>query len=306
MDNPHHPHHQRVGIDNIRTRVHIKNELGRALIAEFMGTMLLLLIGNCVIAQSMLPRPRLNEMIGINIGFGLAIAFGVAISAKISGGHINPAVSLMFLSFRQLTCARFLLYTLVQTAGAFFGAALAYALYHEAIQVYNGEVRTVYGPKATAEIFASYPAPHLGLWNGLLDQIIATAVFCFLIAHITDRKNAYPTWLQPLLIGLSFVAIGAAFSYNCGYPCNPARDFGPRLFTFVIGYGGEVFSYKSWFWVPIIGPFIGALIGAWLYQLAIGFHTPHDVEEKYVVLTQNQELKPLTTTTTTTRAVEEA
>lgn len=282
-------------MEKIRSKVHIKSELGRALIAEFMGTALLLLIGNCVVAQSMLPRPKLNEMIGVNVGFGLAIAFGVAISAKISGGHINPAVSLMFVSFRQLAPVRFVLYTLVQTAGAFVGAALAYALYHEAINSFDGGVRTVVGAKATAEIFASYPAAHLGLLNGLVDQVIGTAVFCFLIAHVTDKKNSYPTWLQPLLVGLSFVAVGAAFGYNCGYPCNPARDFGPRLFTFVIGYGGEVFSYKSWFWVPIVGPFIGALIGAWLYQLAIGFHTPHDVEEKYVVLTGNQELKPLTT-----------
>ncbi|KJH50196.1 putative aquaporin-9 [Dictyocaulus viviparus] len=281
-------------MDKIRSKVHIKNDLGRALIAEFMGTALLLLIGNCVVAQSVLPRPKLNEMIGVNVGFGLAIAFGVAISAKISGGHINPAVSLMFLSFRQLAPVRFVLYTLVQTAGAFVGSALAYALYHEAINQFDGGVRTIDGVKGTAGIFASYPAAHLGLFNGLIDQIIATAVFCFLIAHITDKKNSYPTWLQPLLIGLSFVAVGAGFGYNCGYPCNPARDFGPRLFTFIIGYGGDVFSYKSWFWVPIVGPFIGALIGAWLYQLAIGFHTPQDVEEKYVVLTGNQELKPLT------------
>ncbi|VDM81218.1 unnamed protein product [Strongylus vulgaris] len=73
-------------------------------------------------------------------------------------------------------------------------------------------------------------------------QIIATAVFCFLIAHITDKRNAYPHWLQPLLIGLSFFAVGTAFAYNCGYPCNPARDFGPRLFSWIVGYGGDVFS----------------------------------------------------------------
>ncbi|XGW12588.1 hypothetical protein V3C99_013343 [Haemonchus contortus] len=279
-------------MDKLRQKMHIRNELGRALIAEFMGTALLLLIGNCVVAQSVLPRPKLNEMIGINVGFGLAIAFGVAISAKISGGHINPAVSLMFMSFRQLAPVRFILYTIAQTLGALVGAALAYALYHEAINNFDGGIRAVIGPKATAGIFASYPANHLGLFGGLIDQIIATAVFCFLIAHITDKRNSYPTWLQPLLVGLSFVAVGTAFGFNCGYPCNPARDFGPRLFTLIVGYGGDVFS--SWWWVPIVGPFIGALIGGWLYQLCIGFHTPQDAEEKYVVLTGNQELKPLT------------
>ncbi|VDK56310.1 unnamed protein product [Cylicostephanus goldi] len=88
-----------------------------------------------------------------------------------AGGHINPAVSLMFMTFRQLSPARFILYTLAQTAGAFVGAAVSYALYHEAINQFDGGIRAVVGPKSTAGIFASYPANHLGLFGGLLDQV---------------------------------------------------------------------------------------------------------------------------------------
>ncbi|CAJ0574761.1 unnamed protein product, partial [Mesorhabditis spiculigera] len=272
-------------MERLQPKVYVKNELGRALLGEFVGTMILLLIGTSVVAQHELPRVRINEQIGVNIGFGLAIAFGVAVSAKLSGGHINPAVSLMFLSFGSLKPLRFILYTLVQIAGAFVGAALTFVLYNDAINNFDGGNHTVVGAHKTAQIFASYPAPHLGTINGLTDQIIATAVFCFLIAHFTDeRRTSYPNWVRPLLIGLSFVAIGTAFSFNCGYPCNPARDFGPRLFTLLAGYGGETFTYRGWWWVPIVGPFIGALIGAWLYQFTIGFHTSIEVLTKYAIV----------------------
>jgi MIP family channel proteins len=297
-------------MDKVKTKLRIKSELGRALLGEFMGTMVLVLIIGCVVAQSVLPRPALNSTIGINLGVGLGIAFGIAICARVSGGHINPAVSLMFLTFRQLTPLRFILYTLVQTAGAFVGAALAYLVYSDAINAFDGGARQVYGTKATAGIFASYSQPHVGAFNGLLDQIIATAIFCMFIAHVTDKRNRYPAWVQPLVIGTVFVMIGTAFAYNAGYPCNPARDFGPRLFTLIIGYGWEVFSFKDygWFWIPIIGPFFGAVLGGWLYQLTVGIHdptSPLEVHDEYRIVdvgdggattTTTHELRTLTVT----------
>lgn len=284
-------------MDKLRAKLHVKHELGRALLAEFTGTFLLLLVLNSVVAQAVLPKNKGvlgNETIGVNIGIGIAIWFGVAISARLSGGHINPAVSAMFALFGQLSPVRFLLYFVVQLLGALFGSAVAYAVYQDAIFGFDGGNHQIVGNSATAGIFASYPAVPVGLFNGFLNQMVATAVFCFLIAHITDKRNAYPSWVQPVLIGVTFVGIGTAFAYNDGYPCNPARDLGPRLFTFIWGYGGEVFSHRTWSWVPVIAPLVGGILGGLLYQLLIGFHTPQDVEEKYVVLTGNQELKPLT------------
>ncbi|KAF7626034.1 hypothetical protein Mgra_00009799, partial [Meloidogyne graminicola] len=270
----------------LQAKLRIKNELGRALLGEFLGTFILVLSIACVCAQAIIPKPGLNQTIGINLGVGLGIAFGVAICAKISGGHINPAVSLMFLSFKQLAPIRFVFYSLVQLFGAFFGAAIAYLVYC-----------------ATAHIFASYSSPHLGIFNGFIDQIISTAVFCLLIAHITDKRNHYPNWVQPFLIGTSFVLVGTCFAYNAGYPCNPARDFGPRLFTLIIGYGWEVFSYNNygWFWIPIIAPFIGALLGAWIYQFFIGIHVPADEQYEIVTTTittsqHHREMQPLAPT----------
>ena len=88
--------------------------------------------------------------------------------------------------------------------------------FQDAINKFDGGTRQVYGTKATAHIFASYSSPHLGVFNGFIDQVIATAVFCLLIAHITDKRNHYPTWVQPFLVGTSFVLVGTSFAYNAG------------------------------------------------------------------------------------------
>jgi len=282
-------------MDKVTTRIRIKNDLGRALIGEFVGTALLVLVIVSVCAQQIIPRPTMNTLINVNVGVGLGIAFGIAITARVSGGHINPAVSLMFLTFRQLTPIRFVLYSLVQTAGAFVGAAIGYGVYRESIRNFDGGSRQVYGTKATAGIFASYSQPHIGVFSGMIDQIVGTAVFCLIIAHVTDKRNKYPSWPQPYIIGTSFIMIGTAFAYNAGCPLNPARDLGPRLFTFIIGYGWEVFSFKSygWFWIPIVGPLIGAVVGAWIYQLAIGIHQPAD--DEYLAVPAHDQ-QPLTGT----------
>jgi len=279
-------------MDKIRTKVTIRNELLKAAVGEFLGTAILVLAINSVVAQSVL-HVAPNKLINVNIGVGLGIAFGIAACARISGGHINPAVSLMFLTFRQINAVRFAAYVLAQFLGAFVGALITFIVYCDAISKFDGGIRQVYGTTSTAHIFASYPATHLGVLNGLIDQVVATAIFCLLIAHVVDRKNKYPTWVQPFIIGLAFVLIGTAFALNAGYPCNPARDFAPRLFTLIAGYGGATFSYNnwSWFWIPIVGPLIGGVLGGWIYELFVGFNTPESSE--YEVVSNGQELHVL-------------
>lgn len=305
-------------LERLRTRMSIKHDLGRGMLGEFIGTALTTMIGTSVLAQIRLAagnRMRVDvtrvdgadagihvfyTLINTMVGWGLAYAFGYAIARKLSGGHLNPAISLMFLSFRQISPLRFFLYCLSQVAGAFVGSALTYLMYYDALEFYGGPERHVEGINATADIFASYPNPHLGRLNGFLDQMISTGIFCFLFAHLFDKRNAYPNWLRPLLAGLIFVMLGTAFSFNCGFPDNPARDFGGRLFS-LLAYGGEVFSYGNrsmnwWFWVPLLAPLVGALLGGWLYQLAIGFHSPSedpDVEVRRYDVEVTQELKPL-------------
>ncbi|KAI6174561.1 hypothetical protein M3Y97_01004200 [Aphelenchoides bicaudatus] len=276
-------------MDKFRAKVTIKNELFKAALGEFLGTAILVLAINSVVAQSVLSTDH-NKLINVNLGVGLGIAFGIASCARLSGGHINPAVSLMFLTFRQITAVRFALYAVAQLLGAFVGALITYIVYCDALTKFDGGIRQVYGTTATAHIFASYPATHLGILNGLLDQIVATAVFCLLIAHTVDKRNHYPPWVVPFIIGTAFVLVGTAFALNAGYPCNPARDLGPRIFTLIVGYGWNVFSYKDygWFWIPIVGPLIGGVLGGWIYELVVGFQTPETSE--YEVVSDGKEL----------------
>lgn len=276
-------------MDKAKEKLTIKNELLRCFVAELLGTAILVLTINSVVAQSVLHSAP-NKLINVNLGVGLGIAFGIAVCARISGGHINPAVSLMFLTFKQITAIKFAVYVAAQFLGAFIGALITYIVYCDAINRFDGGVRQVYGPKASAHIFASYSSNHLGVVNGFLDQVVATAVFCLLIAHTVDKRNQYPGWVQPFIIGTAFVLIGTAFALNAGYPCNPARDFGPRLFTLIAGYGWDVFSYKNykWFWIPILGPLLGGVLGGWLYEIVVGFQTP--VPEEYQIVASGREL----------------
>ena len=212
-------------LDKLRPKIGTKKELFRALFGEFTGTFILVLLINSIVAQQVLPKSGGNLLINVNIGVGLAIALGIAITAKASGGHINPAVTIALLALQQIKAARAALYIVAQFLGAFFGAAVTYGVYREAINAFDAGTRHVTGTRATAHIFASYPANHLSACGGTIDQIVGAAVFVFFIVHVVDRRNGYPSWIQPYIIGLVFVAIGTAFAYNAGYPLNPGKLF---------------------------------------------------------------------------------
>ncbi|XP_063276389.1 aquaporin-10 [Prinia subflava] len=95
---------------------------------------------------------------------------------------------------------------------------------------------------------------------------------------IMDARNkAVPKGLEPVVVALLVLSIESSMGANCGCPLNPARDFGPRLFTYVAGWGPEVFSRgNGWWWVPLIAPLLGAAVGTYLYQLFVAFHYPEE------------------------------
>jgi len=170
-------------------------------------------------------------------------------------------------------------YALAQTAGAFAASAVVFLTYREALDAFDSGVRQVQGTVGTAGIFATYPQPFLSLGGGLVDQIVGTALLMAGVLAMTDQRNsAPPGWLAAPLIGALVVAIGVAFGFNAGYAINPARDFGPRLFTAVAGWGGGVFTAgNGWWWVPIVGPCIGAVLGAVTYDVCVGRSLPAEV-----------------------------
>jgi MIP family channel proteins len=244
--------------------------------AEFLGTFILIVFGVGVVAQTVLSKGASGSYLGINLGWGLAVMLGVYVAGGISGAHLNPAVSIALAARRGFPWSKVPAYVAAQIAGAFVASAVVFVTYHDALSAFDGGVRQVQGATGTAGIFATYPQPFLSTFGGLIDQIVGTALLSTCVLAITDQRNAGPpSWLAAPVIGALVVAIGVAFGFNAGYAINPARDFGPRLFTAVAGWGGDVFSAgHGWWWVPIVGPTIGAVVGAVAYDAFVGRHLP--------------------------------
>ncbi|KPP78447.1 aquaglyceroporin-like [Scleropages formosus] len=265
---------------NLRQRCALRQPILREFLAEFLGTFVLVLFGCGSVAQTVLSRGDLGENLTIHIGFTLGVMMGVYVAGGVSGAHINPAVSLAMVILGKLKVAKFLVYVIAQFLGAFAGAAAVFGLYYDAFMDFTSGILSVTGINATAHIFASYPARHLSVLNGFIDQVIGTGALVLCILAIIDGKNiGAPRGMEPLAIGLIVMAIGVSMGLNCGYPVNPARDLGPRLFTAVAGWGMEVFSTADyWWWIPVAGPLVGGVVGAVIYFLFVELH--HTEPEK--------------------------
>ena len=251
--------------------------LSRELLAEFFGTFILIVFGVGVVAQVVLSKQTAGTFLSINIAWGLAVTMGCYVAAGVTGAHLNPAVTLALAVRRDFPWRKVLPYSFAQLAGAFAASAVVFLVYHEALTAFDGGVRQVLGAQGTAGIWATYPQPFLSTFpGGFIDQIVGTALLVGVIFGITDSRNSpAPAGLAPVVVGLLVLLIGATFGFNSGYAINPARDFGPRLFTFVAGWGGEVFrAGNNWWWVPIVAPCVGAVIGGWAYDALVGHRFP--------------------------------
>jgi glycerol uptake facilitator protein len=247
--------------------------LGGELAAEFAGTMILILFGVGVVAQVV--AGGIGDHDSIAWAWGLGVTLGVYVAGRLSGAHINPAVTIALAAFAGFSWRKVLPYIGAQTLGAFVAALLVRWNYTEVLAAADpGHTIKTQGVFSTLPGNGALPVSELG---ALRDQIIGTAILLFLILAITNVRATPPAAnLAPLIIGLLVVGIGMAWGTNAGYAINPARDFGPRLASFVTGYGSAWRDQYGnlYFWVPIIGPIIGGLIGAGLYEALVGRFMP--------------------------------
>lgn len=248
----------------------------REALAEFLGTFVLIAFGAGVVAQNVLSRGQNGSYLAINLAWGIAVTLGCYVAGGVSGAHMNPAVTLAVAVHRGFPWRKVPAYVFAQVAGAFAGAALAFLTYREAFDAFDGGVRQVAGPQATAGIFSTYPQPFLSIAGGFVDQVVGTALLLAVIFALGDFRNQPPApGTAPVVVGLLVVAIGMAFGFNAGYAINPARDLGPRLFTFVAGWGGEVFrAGHGWWWVPLLAPSLGGVLGGFVYDALVGKRHP--------------------------------
>jgi glycerol uptake facilitator protein len=241
------------------------------LVAEFLGTFVLILFGNGVVAMTVLFGTGVpGEIVkggytNITVGWGLGVTMGVYLAGRVSGAHLNPAVSIAVAVYRDFPWRKVFPYIGAQTLGAFLAAALVYWNYLPAFQAFDP------GLEKTAGIFTTFPAFPEAPFAGLLDQTIGTALLLMLILAVTDERNQTPgANMGPLMIGLVVVTIGMAFGGMHGYAINPARDFGPRLFTAVAGFKNNGLTDGTRvFWVPIVGPILGGILGSAAYDYGI-------------------------------------
>jgi glycerol uptake facilitator protein len=268
------------------------------LLAEFLGTLILIAFGDGVVAMAVAALPgsgraqtpttiflAAGDWLLIAWGWALAVAFAVWVAGGVSGAHINPAVTLAFAVRRKFSWRKVVPYWVAQVAGAFVGAALVFLVYHNAIDAFDLAAKTPRSSGSaltTYSIFATFPANyfHGAIAGPLVDQIAGTAfLVMFVVAVIDARNRAVQSNLAPLIIGLIVAAIGMSYGANAGYAINPARDFGPRLFTYVAGWGKVAlpgtynqpgFAFSNYFWIPIVGPLVGGIIGVLIYDFFIG------------------------------------
>jgi len=259
---------RKMAVDQFR----LENQLMRQFFAEYFCMTFLLCMGTGAAVQMVTSKEKLGSILGVYFVWGFTIILAVGLSINISGGHLNPAISLAQWTIGNMSLKQMFVYWVAQFAGAFTGTGLTYANYIQALDSFDGGNRQVYGENGTFCCFISCAADYITPLGGIYDQLVGTGLLGIVAAGVGDQRHGIPIYLIPTIVGFCVITIGNSFAINAGFALNPARDFGARLFLW-IPYGWDAISYKDyWLWVPIVGPFVGCVMGFWLYQFFIGLH----------------------------------
>jgi len=254
-------------------RFRIENIFIREFLAEFLGTFVLVTFGNGSVAQSVLSLQTKGNFFSINWGWGIGVFLGMVISSGVSGGHLNPAVSVALASLGKLPWRKVPHYLAGQYLGAFTASCTVFLAYWDGLVWYEHDRGAYRSIPETAAIFSTYPSPHLSYIGGIGDQFLGTFLLLVCICAVSDSRNM-PEENQlirvPLVTGCSVLGLGISLGYNCGYAVNPARDLAPRVFSALTGWGPGVFSaFNHWWVVPVVACHLGAVAGAWLYYMVV-------------------------------------
>ena len=258
--------------------------------AEFFGCFILIAFGDGVVAMlwGLFGSGRTTssgalqsggDWLLIAWGWALAVTFAVYTVGGITGAHINPAVTFGAAIRKNLPWNKVPGYWAAQILGCFVGAALVFAVYNNAINNFDQVHHIVKGTHAsiaTYSTFATFPAGYFhNVWGPLADQVVGTFFLVLFVWAVTDEFNL-PVGenLAPFIIGMIVLAVGISFGANAGYAINPARDFGPRMFALIAGWGkiafpGNYGNVNDYFWIPIVGPLIGGAVASVVYDRGV-------------------------------------
>lgn len=262
-------------------------------LAEIIGTMILIIFGGGVVAGVVLKGSKAEGTgwVLITIAWGLGVTMGVYASGNVSGGHINPAVTLGFAAIGEFPWAKVPMYISAQIIGAFIGGVIVFLNYLP-------HWRATEDKGAKLAVFSTDPAIRSPFSN-LVSEILGT--FVLVMGLLFIGANDFTQGLNPAIVGLLIVAIGMSLGGTTGYAINPARDLGPRIAHALLpipNKGGSDWSYS---WVPILGPVLGGIYGAIFYkaiflsEYSVAFWISSVIILAILILAARSELKEKTT-----------
>jgi glycerol uptake facilitator protein len=230
-------------------------------IGEFIGTFILVLLGNGVVANVLLNKTKGNNSgwIVIAFGWGMAVYIGVSASQALGGnGHLNPAATIAIATFTDFDSSKVIPYLLAQFSGAIAASFIVWLAYKQHFDETNDA-------DAKLAVFCNAPAIRNTGWN-LITEIIGTFIL-LLGASLFSKPESNAGSLGALPLGLLVLAIGLSLGGPTGYAINPARDLGPRIAHFFLPIKNKRDSDWSYSWIPVIGPIIGGLIAVYVFTL---------------------------------------
>ncbi|WP_284507015.1 MIP/aquaporin family protein [Caballeronia sp. GAFFF1] len=260
------------------------SELVGELVSEAIAMMIIITFGCSVAGMYLLyePSPYKTAYWGVCMTWGMATSIAIYVTGAVSGTHANPAVTLSLAVFRGFEWRKVLPYWTAQLVGAFIGAAIVYALYYTVIDNFNATHHLTRAEGGAAGVFFTAPGTAITALKACADQVILTAILVFGIFAVTDEFNtmAPKANFGAVVIGLIVAVIGAATGYLEGWPLNPARDLGPRVLAWLLGWDGSAFpAVFGYWWVPIVAPLIGGVVGGGAQHFLIRQFYPHEKKE---------------------------
>lgn len=227
--------------------------------AEFIGTALLILLGDGVVATVLLKGSKGHNSgwIVITLGWAMAVFIGVFVTAAASGAHLNPAVTIALAAAGKFSWQNVPLYLVAQFLGACLGAFLVWVQYKLHFDITES-------PDAKLAVFCTSPQIRSGMSN-LISEVIGTFVLLFAVLHLTSPKGGLGS-IDALPVALVVLGIGLSLGGTTGYAINPARDFAPRLVHALLPIPGKRDSNWSYAWVPVVGPLIGGLLASLVFH----------------------------------------
>lgn len=232
-------------------------------LGELIGTFLLILLGNGVVANVLLHQSKGEKggWIVITAGWGFAVAIAVYAVGWISGGHLNPAVTLGLWAAGKTPMSLIPVYFSGQMIGAMLGAWLVWISYYPHWRA---------TPDSNLKLLCFCTKPAIpNRWSNFTVEVIGTAVLLIGILGIFNVHNGIGSGVGPYAVGILIFSIGLSLGGPTGFAINPARDLGPRIMHAWLPIAGKRDADWQYAWIPIAGPFVGALLGAWIYQIFI-------------------------------------